>query len=96
MLLLGVAFTLAYGPLTIAATDGTAASEEGLASALLTMSFQFGAAVGLAVVTAVVVAADDVLTLDALRAGLWTTVGAAVFGVLVVASGIRGKVPAPA
>ena len=96
MLLLGVAFTLAYGPLTIAATDGTAASEEGLASALLTMSFQFGAAVGLAVVTAVVVAADDVLTLDALRAGLWTTVGAAVFGVLVVASGIRRKVPAPA
>ncbi len=60
MLLLGVAFTLAYGPLTIAATDGTAANEEGLASALLTMSFQFGAAVGLAVVTAVVVAADDV------------------------------------
>lgn len=96
MLLLGIAFTLAYGPLTIAATDGAAASEEGLASALLTMSFQFGAAVGLAVVTAVVVAADEALTLDALRAGLWVTVAAAAFGALVVASGIRRKVPAPA
>jgi len=94
MVLLGIAFTLAYGPLTIAATDGTAASEEGLASALLTMSFQFGAAIGLAVVTAVVVATDTTLTADALRAGLWVAIGGAALGAVVVASGIRRKVPA--
>jgi hypothetical protein len=91
MVLLGIAFTLAYGPLTIAATDGTAATEEGLASALLTMSFQFGAAIGLAVVTAAVVAADTTLTADALRTGLWVAIGGAVFGAAVVASGIRRR-----
>jgi MFS family permease len=94
--LLGIAFTLAYGPLTIAATDGTAANEEGLASALLTMSFQFGAAIGLAVVTAAVVAADTTLTVDALRAGLWVAIGGAVLGAVVVASGIRRRPPVPA
>ena len=96
MVLLGIAFTLAYGPLTIAATDGTAATEEGLASALLTMSFQFGAAIGLAVVTAAVVAADTTLTVDALRTGLWVAIGGAVLGAVVVASGIRRRVPASA
>lgn len=96
MVLLGIAFTLAYGPLSIAATDGTAASEEGLASALLTMSFQFGAAIGLAVVTAVVVAADATLTAAALRAGLWVAIGGAVLGAVVVASGIRRRPPVPA
>jgi len=45
-LALGVAFTLAYGTPTIAATDGVADSEQGLASGLLTTSFQFGAALG--------------------------------------------------
>jgi hypothetical protein len=35
MLLLGVAFSLAYGPLTMAATDGIAEHEHGLASGLL-------------------------------------------------------------
>ena len=54
---LGVAFALAYGPLTIAATDGVAEAEQGLAGGLLNMSLQFGAALGLAVVTAVNVAA---------------------------------------
>ncbi|MGI5125751.1 MFS transporter [Pseudonocardia sp. CA-107938] len=96
MVLLGIAFTLAYGPLSIAATDGAAESEEGLASALLTMSFQFGTAIGLAVVTAVVVAADATLTVEALRAGLWVAIAGAVLGAVVVASGIRRRVPAPA
>ncbi|WP_246843264.1 MFS transporter [Allokutzneria sp. NRRL B-24872] len=53
MLLLGVSFALAYGPLTITATAGAAESEHGLASGLLYTSFQFGAALGLSVVTGV-------------------------------------------
>ena len=57
LILLGLAFSLAYGPLTIAATDGVAEEEQGLAGGLLNVSFQFGAALGLAVVTAVAVAA---------------------------------------
>ncbi|AGZ43910.1 MFS transporter [Actinoplanes friuliensis] len=73
-LLLGLAFALAYGPLTIAATEGVAEEEQGLASGILTMSFQFGAAIGLAVVTAVLVAAG-------IRAALVVPVVAAVLGV---------------
>ena len=52
MLLLGLAFALAYGPLTIVATNGVAASEQGLASSLVNTSFQFGAALGLSGVSA--------------------------------------------
>jgi len=75
MLLTGLAFTLVYGPLTIAATDGVADSEQGLASGLFNTSFQLGAALGLAVVATVVVAAtgdasDPEALLDGYRAGL--------------------------
>ncbi|SDM45428.1 MFS transporter [Allokutzneria albata] len=51
MILLGVSFALAYGPLTITATTGVEESEHGLASGLLYTSFQFGAALGLSAVT---------------------------------------------
>ena len=91
LLVLGVAFALAYGPLTIAATDGVDEHEQGLAGGLLTTSFQFGAALGLAVVTAVVVTAsgDGPLSYDALRAGLLVALAAAVLGVVVTAPGLR-------
>jgi sugar phosphate permease len=55
LVLVGVAFALAYGPLTLAATEGVSESEQGLAGGLLYTSFQFGAALGLAVVTIVLV-----------------------------------------
>jgi MFS family permease len=55
LLLVGVAFALAYGPLTLAATEGVTESEQGLAGGLLYTSFQFGAALGLALVTIVLV-----------------------------------------
>ncbi len=55
LVLVGVAFALAYGPLTLAATDGVEESEQGLAGGLLYTSFQFGAALGLALVTIVLV-----------------------------------------
>ena len=87
-LLLGGAFALAYGPLTIAATDGVAEREQGLASGLLTSSFQFGAALGLAVVT-LVISGHAEQDLDAFRSALLVPLAAAAAGVLVSASGIR-------
>src|SRR3954453_22370534 len=49
----GLGFALAYGPLNIAATNGVAPEEQGLAGGLVNTSFQFGGALVLAVVTAV-------------------------------------------
>ncbi|MFB6719763.1 MFS transporter [Kribbella sp. NPDC056345] len=90
-LLLGLGFALAYGPLTIAATDRVAEDEQGLASGVLTTSFQFGAALGLAVVAAVLAASDD-LTIDAFRNGLLVPLGAAALGALVALGGLRPAV----
>ena len=52
LLLVGLAFGLAYGPLNIAATNGIAPHEQGLAGGLLNTSFQFGGATALAITTA--------------------------------------------
>jgi EmrB/QacA subfamily drug resistance transporter len=49
----GLGFGLAYGPLNVAATNGIAAHEQGLAGGLVNTSFQFGGALVLAIVTAV-------------------------------------------
>ena len=59
LFLIGVASALAYGPLTIAATDGIDEAEQELAGGLFNASVQFGAALVLAIVTAVNVAATD-------------------------------------
>ena len=53
MILAGLGFALAYGPVNIAATAGIAPEEQGLASGLVNTSFQFGGALTLAVATAV-------------------------------------------
>ncbi|GAA1113746.1 MFS transporter [Kribbella jejuensis] len=87
-LLLGLAFALAYGPLTIAATERVADDEQGLASGVLTTSFQFGSALGLAVVAATLTAAGQ-LTIGAFRNGLLVPFGAAALGVLVAVAGLR-------
>ena len=52
-LIAGLGFGLAFGPLNIAATNGIAPHEQGLAGGLLNTSFQFGGALFLAVATAV-------------------------------------------
>jgi MFS family permease len=92
MILLGLAFSLAYGALTISATDGVAEEEQGLAGGLLNVSLQFGAAFGLAIVTAVNVAATESgapgALLDGYRAALVVPVAAAGLGALVTASGL--------
>ncbi|MFE0176206.1 MFS transporter [Streptomyces sp. NPDC059002] len=53
LLLAGTGFALTLGPQMIAATDGVAEREQGLASGLLQTATQFGAAIGISAVTAV-------------------------------------------
>ncbi|MFD3912483.1 MFS transporter [Streptomyces sp. NPDC058603] len=93
LIILGLAFALAYGPLTIAATDGIEEREQGLAGGLLYTSFQFGAALGLSAVTAVNVAATDgdapAALLDGYRAALVVPFAAALIAALVSAFGLR-------
>ncbi|MFD8569820.1 MFS transporter [Streptomyces sp. NPDC059639] len=95
LLLLGIAFALTYGPLTIVATEGVAEEEQGLAGGLLYTSFQFGAALGLSATTAVNVAATassaPAALLDGYRAALWVPLAAALLAVLVAAFGARTR-----
>ncbi|MCD0453752.1 MFS transporter [Actinocorallia sp. API 0066] len=93
LFLLGLAFSLAYGPLTMAATEGVADDEHGLASGLLYTSIQFGMALGLSAVTAVSVAAGT--GLDGLRAALAVPVAAALVGAVVIAYGLRKEQGGP-
>ncbi|MFD7088839.1 MFS transporter [Streptomyces sp. NPDC059896] len=100
LIILGLAFALAYGPLTIAATDGIEEREQGLAGGLLYTSFQFGAALGLSAVTAVNVAATEgdspAALLDGYRAALVVPFAAALIAAVVSAFGLRSAKEAPA
>jgi MFS family permease len=95
VLLAGVGFALAFGPLNIAATNGVAPHEQGLAGGLLNTSFQFGGALVLAVVTAVVNANTHGATAQALLNGfhpaLFVPVMAALLGILAMATGLRRR-----
>lgn len=85
MLLGGLGFALAYGPLNIAATNGIAPEEQGLAGGLLNTSFQFGGALVLAVVTAVNNAGTGGTPqglLDGFTAAVMVSLAAAVVGFL--------------
>jgi EmrB/QacA subfamily drug resistance transporter len=82
----GLGFGLAYGPLNVAATNGVAPEEQGLAGGLVNTSFQFGGAFVLAVVTAVNNAAGGAdgspqSLLDGFHAAIAVSVIAAVLGV---------------
>jgi EmrB/QacA subfamily drug resistance transporter len=98
MLLAGFGFALAYGPLNIAATNGIAPGEQGLASGLVQTSFQFGGALVLAVVTAVNSASTDggspQALLDGFQAAVVVSVIAAGLGVVVTALRWRSR-PTP-
>lgn len=89
LLLTGVAFTFAYGPLTIVATDGVVAEEQGLAGGLLHTATQFGAAVGIAAVTAVYGMAGA--GLDAFRAALLVPLAMALTGLVIAMTGVRRR-----
>ncbi|WP_437075196.1 MFS transporter [Streptomyces sp. enrichment culture] len=95
LIVLGLAFALAYGPLTIVATEGVEEEEQGVAGGLLYTSFQFGAALGLSTATAVLTAATDgtgpQALLDGHRAALLVPLAAAVLATLVSAFGLRGR-----
>ncbi|WP_424531624.1 MFS transporter [Sphaerisporangium viridialbum] len=96
MLLLGLAFSLAYGPLTMAATDGIDEHEHGLAGGLLYTAMQFGTALGLSAVTAVNVAAlgdsgSPEAGLDALQTALVVPVVAGALGAIITAFGLRAR-----
>ncbi|MEO3802093.1 MFS transporter [Nonomuraea sp. B1E8] len=93
LLLLGLAFALAYGPLTMAATEGVEEEEHGLAGGLLYTAMQFGMALGLSAVTAVSVSAGT--GLDALRTALVVPLVAALLGAAVMAFGLRTPVASP-
>jgi EmrB/QacA subfamily drug resistance transporter len=104
ILLAGLGFMLAFGPLNMAATSGVADHEQGLASGLVNTSFQVGGAIGLAIVTAVIngaTAASDApagttpALLDGYQAGLIVSVFVALFGLVVTLSGpVRERWPA--
>lgn len=93
LIILGLAFALTYGPLTIVATEGVKEEEQGLAGGLLYTAFQFGAALGLSAVTFVNVrattASSPTALLDGYRAALWVPLAAALLAALISAFGLR-------
>ena len=98
LIILGLAFSLAYGPLTILATDGVAEEEQGVAGGLLYTSFQFGAALGLSFVAAVNIGATDgtspTALLDGYRAALLVPLAAALIAAAISAFGLRTRTAA--
>jgi MFS family permease len=87
VLLGGLGFALAYGPLNIAATRGVPPHEQGLASGLVSSSFQLGGAFTLAAVSAVITLRRAEPSsggrLVALHDGLWVCAATALAGLLV-------------
>ena len=100
MLLVGLSFVFSFPCINIQATSRVRDAEQGMASGLVNASFQIGAAVGLAAVTAVVIAgmgagSDPHSQLAGYRAGLAATLGIALLGLLVVVIvGVLGRVSA--
>jgi MFS family permease len=95
ILLLGVAFGFGFSALTVSATMGFPNEQQGLAASLFQTTFQVGAAVVLAAVTAVVDAhggntlTSPVRVLAAYRPGLYVITGVAAFGLLAALTGLR-------
>jgi MFS family permease len=101
LLLTGLAFALALSTLTIAATDGVADAEQGLASGLFYTSSQFGGALGLSLATAALglagaagSGAGAVADTADYRLALLAPALLVVIGAVVFATGLR-HVPQP-
>jgi EmrB/QacA subfamily drug resistance transporter len=88
MVLAGIGFALAFAPLNVAGTSGVAPAEQGLAGGLLNTSFQFGGALVLAIVTAVINAYTTGRTpqgvLNGFHPALVVSVAAALIGAAAV------------
>jgi MFS family permease len=100
MLLIGTGFALCFPSLNIQATAGVADSEQGLASGLVSTSFQVGGAVTLAAVSAIVTsqtgsATDAASLLEGYRPALGVVTAVAVIGLLVALSSRMRRRPAP-
>jgi EmrB/QacA subfamily drug resistance transporter len=95
MVLGGLGFALAFGPLNMAATNGIEAHEQGLAGGLVNTSFQFGGALVLAVVTAVDEAATSGTTpqaiMDGYRPAVMVSLIAAALGVVATVAARRRR-----
>jgi MFS family permease len=88
VLLVGLSFVTVFPCVNIQATSRVRDSEQGMASGLVNASFQIGAAVGLAAVTAVVLARTGNGAsgqLAGYHAGLVAALGIAVLGLVVAA-----------
>jgi hypothetical protein len=100
MLLIGTGFALCFPSLNIQATAGVADSEQGLASGLVSTSFQVGGAVTLAAVSAIVTsqtgsATDAASLLDGYRPALGVVTAVAALGLLVALTARVRRRPAP-
>jgi MFS family permease len=100
MLLIGTGFALTFPSLNIQATAGVANAEQGLASGLVSTSFQVGGAVVLAVVSAIVTsesgsATDAASLLDGYRPALAVVTLVAGLGLLVGLTGTLRRRPEP-
>ncbi|RXZ73089.1 MFS transporter [Agromyces albus] len=89
-LAIGLAFAFAYGPLTIAATEDVEDDEQGLAGGLLYTGFQFGGAIGLAVVSGLLVALESTEAegVEAYRGALFGPLVFAIAAVAIAAGGV--------
>ena len=102
VILIGVAFGLGFSALSLAATNGVADAEQGLAASLFQTSFQVGGAIVLAVVTAVVDAGgasritSAQATLGAYRPALAVITVVSALGAVAAITGLRSGARRPA
>ncbi|HEY1237159.1 MAG TPA: MFS transporter [Solirubrobacterales bacterium] len=91
-ILAGIGFALTFGPVNVAATNGVAPNEQGLASGLVYTSFQLGGAIGLAIATAVIEAGtsasgapagSSAALLDGFHPAILTSLAIAVLGIAI-------------
>ncbi len=92
ILIHGLGNGLVYPTVNIAAVSGVADREQGLASGLITAAYQVGAGVGVAILTAVMIAGTDgpggQAQLEGYRAALLTASAFSLIGVVVAAIGL--------
>jgi MFS family permease len=93
MVLAGIGFALAFAPLNVAGTSGVAPAEQGLAGGLLNTSFQFGGALVLAIVTAVVNAYTTGTTPQGVLNGFHPALVVSVAAALIGAAAVGLRVP---